>query len=315
VNESGVTAKLQTVAARCSMVTLCPATTIAAERAGPVLGNTLTSIRPGPVLISVGTRSQSTPDCEVHVQPALVVTSSCRADPVDAISVSFAGPTLNVQGSGDGGGGGAAGGSGGGGGGGGRVGTCGGVVGTVGGGVGAGGSGAGGEGTGGAGAGDAGGGGTGAGGTGAGGGASRCATSTAAPDTLTFSAREPPLFRETRSVISVVPCPRSGVMAIHDAGVGNSHEQNSSVVRTAWASPPIAPTEIFAGDRLHVQIAASCEIIARWPLTTTSQERSDVERFSSTMNAISAAPWAVTGRLSFTHVGSCGMFHAHSRSV
>jgi hypothetical protein len=52
-------------------------------------------------------------------------------------------------------------------------------------------------------------------------------------------------------------------MAIHDAGDGNSHAQNSSVFRTAWTSPPDAPIEIFEGDTLHVQIAASCEIIAR----------------------------------------------------
>jgi hypothetical protein len=85
----------------------------------------------------------------------------------------------------------------------------------------------------------------------------------AALATFTFSVRVRPVFRETRTVISAVPCPRSGVIAIHGAGGGTSHEQKSSVVTTACASPPVAPIEIFAGDTLHVQIAASCEIRTR----------------------------------------------------
>ena len=82
-------------------------------------------------------------------------------------------------------------------------------------------------------------------------------------ETLTFSVRAPPVFRRTRTVISTVPCPRSGVIVIQAAGFGSSHEQNSWVSNRAGTSPPAASSEIFAGDKLHVHVAASCETTAR----------------------------------------------------
>src|SRR5262245_54214539 len=48
---------------------------------------------------------------------------------------------------------------------------------------------------------------------------------------------------------------------------------------------------------------------------TTSQTRRDVDRFSSTTNAISAGPCVAVGWLSFIHDGRDGMLHAHSRFV
>jgi hypothetical protein len=98
-----------------------------------------------------------------------------------------------------------------------------------------------------------------------------------------------------RSLISATPCPLVGSTAIHDTGGGNSHEQKSSVVKVVRTSPPLAPTEIIAGSSLQLHVAGACEITACSPPRTTSHARADVERFSSTVNAISAGPCAASG--------------------
>ena len=107
---SGVRLTLQISAARCSIVTLSPATTMAADRAGPVLANTRTSIRPSPDFVSPGTVSQSTPDCDVHVQPAWVVTPTRNEDAFAGTSVKLTESSANVHGGGTGGAGGGMGG-------------------------------------------------------------------------------------------------------------------------------------------------------------------------------------------------------------
>ena len=252
VNDSGVTAYVHAGNCACSTRNSRPPTLSAAARAGPEFAAAAILSVADPLPLEGETVIQLGAPVTVQAHPAdeLIETD---AEPPEADALNTFGVTVKLQGGGGGGGAGGGGGSGAGG-------------------AGAGGAGAGGSGAGSSGAGGAGGrgpgfGGTGAGGAGAGGtvagGASRCATSIAALDTLTFSVRALPVLRATRTVISAVPCPRSGVTAIHEAVAGNSHEQKSSVVKTACASPPVAAIEIFAGDRLHVQIAASCEISAR----------------------------------------------------
>ena len=63
-----------------------------------VLANTRTSIRPSPDFMSAGTVSQSTTDCDVHVQPAWVVTPTRNEVAFAGTSVKLTESSTNVHG-------------------------------------------------------------------------------------------------------------------------------------------------------------------------------------------------------------------------
>jgi hypothetical protein len=65
----------------------------------------------------------------------------------------------------------------------------------------------------------------------------------------------------------------------HDSRGFTFQEQKSSVDSLTVRSPPAGPTVTSVGVTFQGQVAASCEIVARWSETETATDRGKVDRF------------------------------------